>query len=174
GRAVLHGFRVEYHDIRPHSLGETAAIVQPESCGRLRGHLVYRLRQGEDAALANVPCEHSWEGAVPPWVRVSLARLREAAVGRNHRLGVPHDAVHVSLVEHVVDRRHAAALQRLQHQLGTNFRSRLQAALDGPVSKGAAFQVALPGYACELHAANVTAPAIVQDVEHSAAHDAVA
>src|SRR5690606_21442011 len=55
GRAVLHGFRVEYHDIRPHSLGETAAIVQPESCGRLRGHLVYRLRQGEDAALANVP-----------------------------------------------------------------------------------------------------------------------
>src|SRR5690606_5855767 len=69
---------------------------------------------------------------------------------------------------------HAATLQSFEDQLSAILGCGFHAALRCPVGKRASFQAALPGNPRKLHATYVTAAAVIEDVEHSAALDAVA
>ena len=85
-------------------------------------------------------------GVLPPGdMRMALAGLREAPVRRDRRPRMPHDALDIGLIEHVVDRARAAPPDRQGEMLGVNTSGMALARIGGPVLAGQAFSMIAPG-----------------------------
>ena len=106
-------------------------------------------------------------------MRMTVAGARDAAVAGDHRERCHHDAPHVLFVEHMINRVAAAVQHRFQHERGAVLRRGRQLATRRPVFQRLALETLVPRHARELHARQIAAAAIVQDVINDAARDAV-
>ena len=61
--------------------------------------------------------EDAGEGSVVAWMRNSLPGRHDAAIGRDHRLRVPHDPDDVLLLHRVEDAAETALLLQLEREL---------------------------------------------------------
>ena len=170
---VLHGRRVEHDHVGHVAHFQYAAVGEPEPRGRHLRHLVDRSLERQQLLIAHVLAQHAGECAVRPRMRVSVSGARNASIARDHRERRHHDAAHVLLVEHMIDRIAAAVEHRFEHQRGTVLRRGRQRTTRSPVFQCFPFESLVPWHAGELHARQVTTAAIIHDVVDDTARDAV-
>jgi hypothetical protein len=155
--------QVEDGDVGERALGDAAARLVAHAPRGQRRHLAHRLLQRQQLQVTDVAADDTGERAVAAGVRVADAGHEDAAVRRDHRPRVQHDATHVVLVHHVPDAGRAAVRLDLDTELDGEVHVRLAAALGGDVGEGQAVPRRVRAVARDADARQVAAAALRHD-----------
>ena len=106
---------IKDHDVCRKAFANQATVAEPKGLRRQRRHFPDRILERNQLQLAHVVAEHSRVVAIAPWMRNAFVVLSDAAVGRDHRKRLLHDALDVVFAHAVINHPGAAGFIHLKN-----------------------------------------------------------